>query len=85
MAGDRCEVSEPDCRDPCQPVSSPQGPLAISDPDNSVEVGYFDTAPDEIGCCQTWSNYPYFESGIIPVTAENAGVFFVRKHEAPVP
>ncbi len=59
--------------------------IDISDPENPVEVGYFDTAPDEIGCCGTWSNYPYFESGVIPVTGGNAGVFFVRKHEAPVP
>ena len=59
--------------------------LDISDPENPVEVGYFDTAPEELGCCGTWSNYPYFESGVIPVTGGNAGVFFVRKHEAPVP
>jgi choice-of-anchor B domain-containing protein len=59
--------------------------IDISDPENLVEVGYFDTAPDTIGCCGSWSNYPYFESGVIPVTGGNAGVFFVRKHEAPVP
>lgn len=59
--------------------------IDISDRENPVEVGYFDTAPEGIGCCGTWSNYPYFESGVIPVTGGNAGVFFVRKHEAPVP
>lgn len=59
--------------------------IDISDPENLVEVGYFDTAPESIGCCGSWSNYPYFESGVIAVTGGNAGVFFVRKHEAPVP
>lgn len=58
--------------------------LDISDPTNPVEVGYFDTAPDE-GCCGTWSNYPYFESGVIAVTGGNAGIFFVRKSEDLVP
>ena len=59
--------------------------LDISDRENPVEVGFFDTAPERIGCCGTWSNYPYFESGVIAVTGGNAGIFFLRKHEAPVP
>ena len=59
--------------------------IDISDRENPVEVGYFDTSPERIGCCGTWSNYPYFESGVIPVTGGNAGIFFLRKHEAPVP
>ncbi len=59
--------------------------IDISDPDNLVEVGYFDTSPESLGCCSTWSNYPYFASGVIPVTGGNAGVFFLMKRENPVP
>jgi len=59
--------------------------IDISNPAKPVEVGYFDTAPESIGCCSTWSNYPFFKSGVIPVTGGNAGIFFLKKREEPVP
>ena len=44
------------------------------------EVGFFDTEPDaeSVDLIGSWSNYPYFESGIIAVTSMYKGVFFVR-------
>ena len=44
----------------------------ISDRENPVEVGYFDTVPlgeDVPGFAGSWSNYPFFESGTIVVTS----------------
>lgn len=58
--------------------------LDISDPLNPVEIGYFDTVPfgvDEPGFGGAWSSYPYFESGIIPVTSRGEGLFLLRKQE----
>ena len=63
--------------------------IDISDRENPREVGYFDVEPDvdEIGMDGSWSNYPFFASGIIGVTStgralgletSNGGVFFVR-------
>ncbi len=54
--------------------------IDISDPDNIHEVGFFDTDPD-LGCCGSWSNYPYFRSGAVGVTGGGAGFFMVKKHE----
>jgi len=54
--------------------------IDISDPDNIHEVGFFDTDPD-LGCCGSWSNYPYFRSGAVGVTGGAAGFFMVKKHE----
>jgi choice-of-anchor B domain-containing protein len=56
--------------------------LDISDVENPVEVGYFDTVPygeDEPGMGGSWSNYPFFESGIVVVTSGNEGIFIVKK------
>jgi len=57
--------------------------LDISDPENPVEVGYFDTVPDNESVVfdGSWSNYPFFDSGTIVVTSGNEGVFFLQKHE----
>jgi choice-of-anchor B domain-containing protein len=55
--------------------------LDISDPANPVEAGYFDTVPwgeDKPGFAGSWSNYPYFASGIVVVTSMHEGVFVVR-------
>ncbi|HJS47055.1 MAG TPA: choice-of-anchor B family protein, partial [Gemmatimonadales bacterium] len=60
----------------------------ISDIQNPKEVGYFDTVPEgpnEPGFGGSWSNYPFFRSGILVVTSGRQGVFFLRKREAPVP
>jgi choice-of-anchor B domain-containing protein len=55
--------------------------LDISDRLNPVEVGNFDTAPyaeDEAGFGGSWSNYPYFRSGVIAVSSRNEGLFILR-------
>lgn len=63
------------------------------------EVAFFDTYPTddemcnaedaEVGVCAvfegTWSNYPYFESGIIPVSGIGEGIFFLRLQDGVVP
>lgn len=56
--------------------------LDITDPLNPVEIGFFDTVPfgeDEAGFGGSWSNYPYFKSGVIPITSRGEGLFLVRK------
>jgi choice-of-anchor B domain-containing protein len=58
--------------------------LDISDPENPVEVGYFDTVPfgeNEPGFDGSWSNYPYFESGVIVVTSMREGLFVLKRRE----
>ena len=50
--------------------------LDISDPVDPIEIAYFDTTPYEGGA--SWSNYPYFESGIVVVTSTGDGLFLVR-------
>jgi choice-of-anchor B domain-containing protein len=61
----------------------------VGDPVNPVEVGYFDTvpfAPDRAGFAGTWSNYPFFKSGVVAVTSMREGLFMVRfRPTAPVP
>lgn len=55
--------------------------LDISDRENIRPVAFFDTVPwgeDGGGFRGTWSNYPYFDSGIIVVTSMNEGVFIVK-------
>jgi len=55
--------------------------LDISDPENPVPVGHFDTMPyggDDAQMEGSWSNYPYFESGVIAVTSRKEGLFLVR-------
>ena len=58
--------------------------LDITDPANPVESGHFDTAPfadNVMGFSGSWSNYPYFKSGIIVVSSQGEGIFMVRKKE----
>ena len=59
--------------------------IDISDPENPVEVGSFDTVPygpnDNSPVLGAWSSYPYFDSGIIVVTSGREGVFFLKKRE----
>jgi len=55
--------------------------LDISDPVNPVPVGHFDTVPyggDTNEMAGSWSNYPYFDSGVIVVTSKDEGMFVVR-------
>jgi choice-of-anchor B domain-containing protein len=61
--------------------------LDISDPENPVAVGNFDTVPfgeDEAGFGGSWSNYPYFKSGIIAVSSRGEGLFLIRKREVDI-
>ncbi len=59
--------------------------IDISDPENPVEIGSFDTVPygpnDNSPVLGAWSSYPYFESGVIIVTSGREGVFFLKKKE----
>ena len=63
--------------------------IDITDPTNPVEVAYFDTVPwgeNAPGFAGSWSNYPYFESGVIVVSSMHEGVFILKKRErAPIP
>ncbi len=58
--------------------------LDISDVENPVEVAYFDTVPageNNPGFDGSWSNYPYFKSGVIVVTSGAEGMFIVKKRD----
>ena len=55
--------------------------LDIQDPANPVEVAYFDTVPygdNGAGFGGSWSNYPFFDNGLVIVTSGNEGLFLVR-------
>jgi len=55
--------------------------IDISDPANPTRVGYFDTfpfAPDAAGFSGTWSNYPYFSSGVVVMTSGTEGLFILE-------
>ena len=61
--------------------------LDISDPVNPREVGYFDSVPvgeNSPGYAGSWSNYPFFESGVIVFTSMREGLFVVRRGRQPV-
>ena len=52
--------------------------LDITNPEDPVEVGFFDTVPYD-GGGGSWSNYPYFKSGVIIVTSMREGLFVLKK------
>ena len=55
--------------------------LDISDVENPVEIGFFDTVPDDAGLPAfggAWSNFPFFESGLVVVSSWGEGLFVVR-------
>ena len=61
--------------------------IDVTDPENPVEVGYFDTTPyglNEAGFDGTWSSYPYFKSGMIVVTSRREGLFVLKKREVDI-
>ncbi len=61
--------------------------IDVSNPENPVEVGFFDTTPtglNEAGFDGTWSSYPYFESGMILVTSRREGLFVLKKREVDI-
>lgn len=58
--------------------------LDITDIQNPVEFGFFDTVPygtDTPGFGGSWSNYPFFKSGNVIVTSGYEGLFVVRKRD----
>jgi choice-of-anchor B domain-containing protein len=60
----------------------------ISDPTSPREVAYFDTVPgdnNKPGFGGSWSNYPYFSSGVIVVTSGQEGLFLLKKKETLIP
>ena len=55
--------------------------LDIADPLNPVEVGFFDTQPvgeNKPAFTGSWSNYPFFRSGVIAASSIEQGLFLVR-------
>ncbi len=54
--------------------------LDATDPENPVEVGYFDTSPfmEGPGFSGAWSTYPFYESGTVMITSLREGVFFLK-------
>ncbi len=61
--------------------------LDISDRENPTLVSFFDTvpgSPDAPAMDGSWSNYPFFESGIIIVNSGTQGMFILRKRERTI-
>jgi choice-of-anchor B domain-containing protein len=55
--------------------------LDIKDPANPKEVGFFDTVPygeNAPGFSGSWSNFPYFKSGVVAATSMREGLFMIR-------
>jgi choice-of-anchor B domain-containing protein len=55
--------------------------IDIKDPVNPVEVGYFDTVPygeNVPGFAGSWTNFPFFKSGVVAVSSMREGLFMVR-------
>jgi choice-of-anchor B domain-containing protein len=58
--------------------------LDISDPRNPFETAYFDTSPfgeNNPGFSGSWSNYPFFKSGVVAVVSGREGLFILKKRE----
>jgi len=57
--------------------------LDVSDPENPVEVGFFDTSPyqEGPGFSGAWSTYPFFESGTVLITSLQEGAFLLKKRD----
>jgi choice-of-anchor B domain-containing protein len=54
----------------------------VSEPVSPFEVGFFDSVPgddDRPGLSGSWSNFPFFESGVIVFTSQSEGLFVVRR------
>jgi choice-of-anchor B domain-containing protein len=60
---------------------------SLDDVENGVltEVGYFDVYPsnDAPNFNGTWSNYPFFPSGVVAISHIDEGVFFVMPNVEP--
>lgn len=57
--------------------------LDITNPENPVEIAYFDTVagPNQPGFSGAWSVYPFFESERIVVSSIDEGLFVLRLHD----
>jgi choice-of-anchor B domain-containing protein len=61
--------------------------LDVSTPEKPQPVGHFDTVPfgdDSPGFDGSWSNYPFFKSGIIVVTSGAEGLFVLKKQDVGI-
>ena len=58
----------------------------ITDIENPVPVGHFDTNPfdDGVGYDGSWSNYPFFKSGVIAVSSITQGLFLLKKSDIDI-
>lgn len=53
--------------------------LDISDPVNPVEVGFFDTHPNNQSVWDgSWSNYPFMKDNMVAVTSDPEGLFILQ-------
>ncbi|MEM1093566.1 MAG: choice-of-anchor B family protein [Bacteroidota bacterium] len=54
--------------------------LDISDIENPVEVGFFDTYPDNDRAvfAGVWTSYPFFGDGTVAISSQGEGLFMVR-------
>jgi len=54
--------------------------VSIVDPANLIEVGFFDVYPahDNATFNGTWSNYPFFDSGVVIVSGIEQGLFILQ-------
>ncbi len=62
--------------------------VSIAVRESPVEIAFFDHEPDdsnEAGLNGGWSNYPFFESGIIGATSIGGGIYFVRLEGGSTP
>jgi choice-of-anchor B domain-containing protein len=53
----------------------------VSNPADPQPIGYFDTNPEGMSGASSWSNYPFFESGIVAFTAGRSGLFIAKLRE----
>jgi len=58
--------------------------IDISDRENPVEIGFFDTTPydgNPPGFNGAWTAYPFFESGTVIVSSMNEGLFLLAPRQ----
>lgn len=61
--------------------------IDVSDAANPKKVGEFDTNPftdDAPGFAGTWSNYPFFKSGVVVMTSGREGMFVLETNEEAI-
>jgi len=56
----------------------------VSDPENPQEIAFFDTVPyreNNVAQEGSWTNFPFFEDGVILVTSRWEGLFILKKRD----